>query len=193
VNGRKTGKAFRVHFPFTPVFETPKRGSGGSASRWGLSSTPPTLAPPLPSDPGDATELCGRAQSTHKVTITFQSRSSTSVWHGSQCAGCLAVFKSRLHRRRLQLLQLRRRRRQKANGLNACRAVPCRAGDDVNLLLLLLLLLLYHYRWRLERRFYSSDRHQAIRANNVDQSDAAAGDGDWKQAIYKCTVHRPSH
>jgi len=33
------------NFLFTPVFETPKRGSGGSASRWGLSSTPPTLAP----------------------------------------------------------------------------------------------------------------------------------------------------
>jgi len=42
------------NFPFTPVFETPKRGSGGSASRWGLSPTPPTLAP-LPLDPGDAT------------------------------------------------------------------------------------------------------------------------------------------
>jgi len=42
------------NFPFTPVFETHKWGSGGSASRWGLSSTPPTLAP-LPSDPGDAT------------------------------------------------------------------------------------------------------------------------------------------
>ena len=36
------------------MFETFKRGSVGSASRWGLSSRPPTLAP-LPSDPGDAT------------------------------------------------------------------------------------------------------------------------------------------
>ena len=34
------------NFPFIPVFETPKRGSGGSASRWGLSARPPTLAPP---------------------------------------------------------------------------------------------------------------------------------------------------
>jgi len=36
------------------VFESPKRGSEGSASRWGLSSRTPTLAP-LPPDPGDAT------------------------------------------------------------------------------------------------------------------------------------------
>jgi len=41
------------NFPFTPVFETPKRGSGSSAG--GLAPDPQHL-PPLPSDPGDATE-----------------------------------------------------------------------------------------------------------------------------------------
>ena len=55
VKGRKRGKAFRVQqFSIYTRVRDPHAGRGGSASRWGLSSRPPTLAP-LPSDPGDAT------------------------------------------------------------------------------------------------------------------------------------------